>query len=107
MNTMNPGAAPEGDSELEVTDEVKPEALTEAFSQPAAKSRRRPPKSPARQLAELEAKALVLREKVEAHRLGLRAELVDDLYNKYSITPIRGDIDESERMANLRETLYL
>ncbi|MGJ9426850.1 hypothetical protein ACHABX_13530 [Nesterenkonia halotolerans] len=107
MNTMNPGPGPADDAEFGPGDESVPEDQSAAFSEPPARPKRQPPKSPAVRLAEIEARAEVLRTKVEAHRLNLRAELVEDLYNKYEIASIKGDIDESQRMAKLRETLWL
>lgn len=107
MDTMNPGPGPTDDADFGPATEAVLEDRPEAFSEPATRPKRQPPKSPAVRLAEIEARAEVLRTKVEAHRLNLRAKLVDDLYDKYEIASIRGDIDESQRMANLRETLYL
>lgn len=99
MNTMTPNPDPVEDAEIETPREEP--------SRPTKRPKRRPPKSAAMRLAGIEAEAKVLREMVEAHRLKLRAKLVDDLYGRCEIAPITGDLDESKRMAKLRETLNL
>lgn len=99
MNSMTPNPDPVEDAQIE-TPSGEP-------LQPTKRPKRRPPKSAAMRLAGIEAEAKVLREMVEAHRLKLCAELVDDLYDRCEIAPITGDLDESNRMAKLREMLNL
>lgn len=71
------------------------------------KPKRRAPKSPAEQLAEIEAKAAALREKVEAQRQKNRDNFVTDLLKHLQIKPIDGDLDESRRLAKLRKALEI
>lgn len=71
------------------------------------KRKRRPPKSEAEQLAELEAKAESLRARLEEQRVKLRNQLVVDLYELLDIDPITGDLNESQRLDQLRKRLNL
>lgn len=64
-------------------------------------------KSESEQLAELEAKAESLRKRLDEQRVKLRNRFVDDLYELLDIGPITGDLNESQRLSQLRKKLKL
>ncbi|MGJ9373850.1 hypothetical protein [Nesterenkonia sp. CF4.4] len=85
--------------------ETKPDSVE--VPEQKAKRKRKPPKSDSEQLAELEAKAESLRGRLDEQRVKLRNHLVDDLYELLDIGPITGDLNESQRINQLRKRLKL
>lgn len=89
------------------TEDAETKSDSGEVSQQKAKRKRRPPKSESERLAELEAKAESLRGRLDEQRVKLRNQLVDDLYELLDIGPITGDVNESQRLNQLRKWLKL
>ena len=69
--------------------------------------KRRRPKTTEEQLAEAMARADALKAKALTQRDGLRMDLVEDLYLRFDVGEIDGDVCERKRLAALRESLDL
>lgn len=69
--------------------------------------KRRRPKTTEEQLADAMARADALKAKALTQRDGLRMDLVEDLYLRFDVGEIDGDVCERKRLAALRAALDL
>jgi hypothetical protein len=69
--------------------------------------KRRRPKTTEEQLADAMARADALKAKALTQRDGLRMDLVEDLYLRFYVGEIDGDVCERKRLAALRAALDL
>ncbi|MEE1622933.1 hypothetical protein ACQ3I4_14545 [Zafaria sp. Z1313] len=72
---------------------------------PATVTKRRKSKTEKELYVEAEERAASLRERLLARRSKNRDELVEDLYRRFRIGAIDGDLDEADRIAQLRAQL--
>ncbi|WP_157375023.1 hypothetical protein [Arthrobacter alpinus] len=66
---------------------------------------RRRPKTQKELYAEAEARAKSLKEKLLARRVKNRDRLIEDLYRELGVEAIDGDLDEADRLSELRSLL--
>ncbi len=66
---------------------------------------RRRPKTEKELYAEVEARAKSLKEKLLARRAKNRDRLIEDLYREFAVEVIDGDLDEADRLSELRSLL--
>lgn len=84
-------------------------AITATLHTPSSASsvsaKRRRPKTEKERYAEATERANSLMEKLLARRAKNRNQLIEDLYREFGIAAIDGDLDEADRLSELRSLL--